>query len=165
MGVRRTATVALAFVLAVIVMGLGQPAEARLPQQDGTGPATPPVVTPRSPVAAPYTLNAMKTSSEGSDGQQTPLFYLTDANGKPVYTYSTDTVGSTTLTCTGGCAIAFPPLKIAAGQQPTLDPIATGTIGTVTLADNSVVLTFNGMPLYEFVADVAGAIPNGNITV
>lgn len=109
---------------------------------------------------AAYTLNVV-TAPSGT-------MYLADANGKAQYFYTSDTPGSTTLTCTGGCANNWPPLKAQGSTPPTLDPMAMGTIGTVTLADGSVAVTYtnstsNGaLPLYGFVRDQAGAEPTGN---
>jgi predicted lipoprotein with Yx(FWY)xxD motif len=111
---------------------------------------------PNAPSApAPTFTLSVTTPSGGSK-------YLTDSNGKPQYTYSSDVAGSGTLTCTGGCANAWPPLKVQAGQTPSLDPSATGTIGTIPQPDGSAVVTYNGLPLYGFVGDQPGAAPTGN---
>src|SRR5512143_1268189 len=52
---------------------------------------------------------------------------LTGPDGRTLYTYSADSAG--TSTCTGGCATAWPPLTVPAGQTPTA---GTGVTGTLT---------------------------------
>ena len=67
---------------------------------------------------------------------------LTDGTGKPLYVVS----GS----CTGGCTSVWPPLTVPAGTTPTGGTGVTGTLGTVTQADGTHQVTYNGRPLYLF---------------
>ena len=68
-----------------------------------------------------------------------------------LYTHAGDT--ATTSTCTGGCATAWPPLTITAGQQPTAGPGVTGTLGTLARSDGSTQVSYNGHPLYYWEGD------------
>jgi predicted lipoprotein with Yx(FWY)xxD motif len=81
---------------------------------------------------------------------------LTDASGKPLYTYANDQVGATTSACTGGCASAWPPLTTTG--TATAGPGVTGTLGKLSSGQ----VTWNGHPLYTFASDSAGGSPTGD---
>ena len=76
---------------------------------------------------------------------------LTGANGMTLYTYSGDSQG--TSTCTGGCATAWPPLTVPAGQQPTAGTGVTGALSTLTRADGTTQVAHDGLPLYYWQGD------------
>jgi predicted lipoprotein with Yx(FWY)xxD motif len=77
--------------------------------------------------------------------------FLTGANGLTLYTKSGDT--ATNSTCTGGCTTSWPPLTVTAGQQVAGGSGVTGTFATLTRADGSIQVTYNGLPLYYWVKD------------
>ncbi len=110
-----------------------------------TAPATsgPVATTPASTAGATGVVVGMATSSLG------PV--LTDPNGLTLYTHSGDS--ATSSTCTGGCATAWPPLTVAAGASATGGTGVTGTFGTLTRADGTVQVTYNGLPLYGWQGD------------
>jgi predicted lipoprotein with Yx(FWY)xxD motif len=101
-----------------------------------------------------YTVNVMT----GSDG----TMYLADPHGMPLYTYKMDVPNSGASTVSGGLLNAWPALSVQSGQQPTLDPMAMGMLGTITRSDGSTQVTYNGWPLYTFVRDTAMGAPVGN---
>jgi predicted lipoprotein with Yx(FWY)xxD motif len=70
---------------------------------------------------------------------------LAEANGLVVYTYGGDTKNGSP-TCTGSCASLWP----AVTGVPQVGPADTlpGTLGTVTMADGTKAITYNGYPLY-----------------
>ena len=70
---------------------------------------------------------------------------LAEANGLVVYTFGGDTKGGSP-TCTGSCAAIWP----AVTGLPQVGPADTlpGTLGTVTMADGTKQITYNGYPLY-----------------
>lgn len=70
---------------------------------------------------------------------------LAEASGFVVYTYRGDTKGGSP-TCTGSCAALWP----AVTGLPQAGPADTlpGTLGTVTMANGSKQITYNGYPLY-----------------
>ena len=76
---------------------------------------------------------------------------LTGPNGLTLYTHTGDS--ATASTCTGTCATTWPPLAVAAGGQATGGAGVTGTFGTLTRADGTIQVTYNGLPLYGWQSD------------
>ena len=76
---------------------------------------------------------------------------LTGANGLTLYTYSGDSSG--TSTCTGGCATAWPPLTVPAGQRPTAGTGVTGPLTTLVRTDGTTQVAYDGLPLYYWQGD------------
>lgn len=86
--------------------------------------------------------------------------YLVGPDGMTLYTYDKDTAG--TSACSGACATAWPPLTVAAGQQPKAGDGVTGTLGTITRADGSVQVTYDGLPLYGWQGDTQAGDVTGD---
>ena len=84
---------------------------------------------------------------------------LVDSKGLPLYTYGMDTAG--TSNCTGGCASAWPPVAVT-GTPTYAAGLTASKFSTITRSDGSKQLALNGLPLYTFAADTAGAAPTGN---
>lgn len=74
---------------------------------------------------------------------------LVDGRGMTLYTFSNDLPGVSK--CSGGCAAAWPPLTTTG--TPVAGSGVTGKLGTITRADGSVQVTYNGSPLYFFASD------------
>jgi len=90
------------------------------------------------------------TKTSSSLGQ-----YLTDPSGKALYTYGGDSAGVSN--CTGNCLATWP-AYVDSGSTSNLP----SGVSTITRKDNGKVqFTYNGMPLYYFVADILGHV-NGN---
>ena len=81
---------------------------------------------------------------------------LTNAAGFTLYWFAPDT--STTSKCNGSCATYWPPVK---GPTTAVAGV-TGKLGTIKRADGSVQATYNGHPLYTYVADGAPGQAKGN---
>lgn len=81
---------------------------------------------------------------------------LTNVRGMTLYWFAPDT--STTSNCNSSCAKFWPPLKgpVTAGSG------VTGTLGTITRSDGTMQATWNGHPLYTYVADTAPGQNKGN---
>jgi predicted lipoprotein with Yx(FWY)xxD motif len=81
---------------------------------------------------------------------------LTNSAGKTLYWFVPDT--STTSKCTGSCATYWPPVKgpVTAGSG------VTGTLGVITRPDGTMQATYDGHPLYTYVADSAPGQATGN---
>jgi predicted lipoprotein with Yx(FWY)xxD motif len=65
----------------------------------------------------------------------------------PVYSLSTDT--ATTSTCTGACALTWPPL-LTAGTPGLIDGLSSADVGTLKLPDGTLQVTYRGKPLYLY---------------
>ena len=81
---------------------------------------------------------------------------LTNAQGMTLYWFVPDT--STKSNCNGSCAHYWPPVKgpVTAGTG------VTGKLGTITRSDGSMQATYNGHPLYTYLADTAPGQNKGN---
>ena len=86
------------------------------------------------------------TTSSGNLGT-----FLTGPDGGTLYTHAGDSTN--TSTCTGSCLTAWPPLTVAAGQQPTAGPGVTGQLATFVRPDGSLWITYDGLPLYHWQGD------------
>jgi predicted lipoprotein with Yx(FWY)xxD motif len=81
---------------------------------------------------------------------------LTNAKGFTLYSFVPDT--STKSNCNGGCAAIWPPVKGPA----TAGSGVTGTLATIKRSDGSTQATYDGHPLYTYVADTAPGQAKGN---
>jgi len=58
------------------------------------------------------------------------------------------------VTCTGGCATAWPPLLVHAGQAVAAGPgVRPGLLGTAQNPGGGRVVTYHGWPLYTYLGD------------
>ena len=81
---------------------------------------------------------------------------LTNAKGFTLYWFAPDT--PTTSKCNGSCVTYWPPVKGPA----TAGAGVTGKLATIKRSDGSVQATYNGHPLYTYVADTAPGQAKGN---
>jgi predicted lipoprotein with Yx(FWY)xxD motif len=81
---------------------------------------------------------------------------LTNSQGFTLYLFAPDT--ATASKCYGSCAGYWPPVK----GPVTAGPGVTGRIGTIRRTDGSLQATYNGHPLYTYVADSGPGQANGN---
>ena len=84
--------------------------------------------------------------------------FLVDGSGRTLYLFEADK--SSTSACYGQCAAVWPPLS---STVPALAEtgVTTGLIGTSTRTDGTKQVTYNGHPLYYFVADKASGDTKG----
>jgi predicted lipoprotein with Yx(FWY)xxD motif len=86
---------------------------------------------------------------------------LVDGMGHTLYVFTKDTQGKASA-CTGGCAKYWPPLLVPAGTTaPTTVAGVSGAFGTISRADGSTQLTYEGWPLYTFLKDTMPGQTNG----
>jgi predicted lipoprotein with Yx(FWY)xxD motif len=98
--------------------------------------------------------SALKTAKIGG------VTLVTNAKGFALYSFAPDT--ATTSKCNGACAQIWPPVKGPA----TAGPGVTGKLATITRSDGSKQATYNGHPLYTYVADTApGQVSGNNLNV
>ena len=81
---------------------------------------------------------------------------LTNAKGFTVYWFGPDT--PTTSKCYGSCAAYWPPVTGTAAASPGVP----GRVGTIIRTGGSRQLTYNGHPLYTYIADTAPGLARGN---
>jgi predicted lipoprotein with Yx(FWY)xxD motif len=81
---------------------------------------------------------------------------LTNSTGRTLYWFAPDT--STTSNCNGSCATYWPPVT----GPVTAGPGVTGTLGTITRSNGTIQATYDGHPLYTYVADTAPGQDKGN---
>ena len=103
-----------------------------------------------SPPAPAVTSTGLKSITIG--GQTV----LTNARGLTLYWFAPDT--PTTSKCYGSCAAYWPPATGTAAASPGLP----GRIGTITRTGGARQLTYNGHPLYTYIADTAPGQAKGN---
>jgi predicted lipoprotein with Yx(FWY)xxD motif len=84
------------------------------------------------------------------------------SNQMTLYQFSMDVAGSGTSACTGGCASTWPPLTVTSGTTPTAASGITGMLGTITLPDGTIQVTYNGKPLHFYSGDTKAGDANGN---
>lgn len=133
------------------------PPEAMSPSIDGD--AIPPVQTsPRfGPEGADPDMDAdeysLSVATQGSAGP-----YLVDSRGHPVYVLEGKTDGSA---CTGACLDAWPPL-LRTSLPEAGEGIDAAMVGTMRRDDNTMQLTYSGMPLHYYAKDTDAGPPTGH---
>jgi predicted lipoprotein with Yx(FWY)xxD motif len=81
---------------------------------------------------------------------------LTSGRGMTLYWFAPDTPDRSV--CTGACAQYWPPLT----GTPAPGPGIPGRLGTITRPDGPAQVTYDGHPLYTYVADTAPGQARGN---
>jgi predicted lipoprotein with Yx(FWY)xxD motif len=91
--------------------------------------------------------SSVALASVGTFGQ-----VLVDAKGMSLYLFTKDSGG--TSACTGQCATNWPPAA-AVGTPVAETGVDAGKLSTITRADGTKQIAYNGHPLYTFAADAA----------
>jgi predicted lipoprotein with Yx(FWY)xxD motif len=99
---------------------------------------------------APSAAGALKTAKIGG------VSVLTNARGFTLYWFAPDTPAKSN--CNGACAGYWPPVT----GTPAAGPGVTGKLGTIKRSDGATQATYNGHPLYTYVADTAPGQAHGN---
>src|SRR5277367_2707240 len=131
----------------LIAAGCGSSGNSTAPANSGT-PAN--SGAPAHSGAPASTGSALKTASVGG------TTVVTNAQGLTLYWFVPDT--STMSNCNGSCATIWPPVKGPA----TAGTGVTGKLATIKRSDGSTQATYNGHPLYTYVADTAPGQAKGN---
>lgn len=77
---------------------------------------------------------------------------LVTNKGFALYIYEPD--AGRQVTCTGGCATAWPPLLLHSGQTVAAGPgVRPGLLGSDPNPGGGRVVTYNGWPLYTYLGD------------
>ena len=75
---------------------------------------------------------------------------LVDSKGRTLYDFPPDMQGAST--CYGACAALWPPLTTT-GKPHAGAGVSASLLGTTKRSDGKVEVTYNGHPLYYYVAD------------
>ena len=113
----------------------------------GGGAAT--AAAPRTSTGASATVGVAK-SSLGS--------ILVNSTGRTLYLFRAD-VGATS-SCSGACAVAWPPL-LATGTPIAGTGLTASKLGTITRSGGSQQVTYNGHPVYLYIGDKKAGEVNG----
>jgi predicted lipoprotein with Yx(FWY)xxD motif len=156
---RRRALISAAFVgvalLAVAAVACGDSGNS----YDGSSP---------SPTATGGT-GAASTPAAGGDAPSSVALgvgstslgqVLVDASKMTLYLFAKDTPNDGKSACYGQCATNWPPLTVT--SVPPMPSGATGTLATITRDDGMMQLTYNGSPLYRYIADKAPGDTTGD---
>jgi predicted lipoprotein with Yx(FWY)xxD motif len=76
---------------------------------------------------------------------------LVDGKGMTLYYYLPDKGGQ--VTCTGQCAVAWPPLMVPSGQSKPTGTGLSGTLASVTSPAGGQQVTYHTWPLYGWQKD------------
>ncbi|WCB96004.1 hypothetical protein DSM104299_04758 [Baekduia alba] len=75
---------------------------------------------------------------------------LVDAKGRTLYLFEKDKTKKST--CSGQCAVNWPP-ALTSGKPKAGGGAAASKLGTTKRSDGTTQVTYNGHPLYRFIAD------------
>jgi predicted lipoprotein with Yx(FWY)xxD motif len=85
---------------------------------------------------------------------------LVNGQGRTLYIFLPD--AGSKVTCVGACAVTWPPLEISSGQKPAMSgDINASLVGSDSDPSGGRVLTYQGWPLYLYVADHTAGTYNG----
>jgi predicted lipoprotein with Yx(FWY)xxD motif len=77
--------------------------------------------------------------------------FLVSDDGMTLYAYSEDKAGESM--CTGDCAKNWPPFTVSSDDRLAADKGVMGKLATIKRDDNTLQVTYNGVPLYFFAKD------------
>jgi predicted lipoprotein with Yx(FWY)xxD motif len=146
-------TAALAFVPLMLAAWGSSTSPSPSPSPSAT---TPPAATSAATPTAAAGAATVQTGSATVSGASTTV--LTDSKGMTLYYKPSESASS--VTCTGGCAAAWPPVLLPSGT-PTGSSSVTGTL-TVFAGPNGSQVLYNGHPLYTWSMDTAAGQATGD---
>ena len=83
---------------------------------------------------------------------------LVDGDGRTLYMFTKDTKDTTV--CYDKCEVAWPPL-LTLGQPTLGDGTTASLVGSTQRKDGTMQVTYNGMPLYYYIKDLAAGDTTG----
>jgi predicted lipoprotein with Yx(FWY)xxD motif len=122
--------------------------------------STPASASPSASESAPASVG--KATVEAKPVGSIGTVLVAGSNGMTVYIFTKDVKDSGKSNCTGDCLTTWPALTVDAGVTPSGGSGVAGTLGTITRADDQTIqVTYNGLPLYFFANDTAPGDANG----
>src|SRR5665811_752660 len=107
--------------------------------------------------APSLTIATYKTPEDGT--------LISGANNRTLYVLTADEKSSSAheklSTCYGGCAAVWPPV-LASGTPAVAGKANASLLGLTTRRDGTKQVTYNGLPLYYYVADAKAGQATGN---
>src|SRR5437764_11247263 len=79
---------------------------------------------------------------------------LVGKDGMSLYIFTADSLGQSSV-CNDNCAKAWPPLTVDSADKLSVADGIPGKFDTIKRKDNSLQVTYNGMPLYYWFKDKA----------
>jgi predicted lipoprotein with Yx(FWY)xxD motif len=149
----RTLPLPVRLGIPIVAVGLAAAACGSSGSAQTTPAAAPTSSAPTS--SAPATAGGGVTLDMRTGG---PGTFLTDAAGRSVYLFKSDTASMST--CNGACATAWPPLTTKSAANAG-SGVTASDIGTITRSDGTKQVTYNHHPLYYFALDTAAGQTNG----
>jgi predicted lipoprotein with Yx(FWY)xxD motif len=125
----------------------------------GSGATPTPVPPAASPSAGPAASLASSVTVTVSSGG-----FLTAPDGRTVYVFDMDPIGTTTSACTSsdGCDATWPALFVATGGKVAAGAGVTGPLALITGEDGGTQVTYKGRPLYEYSGDTGPGQTTGD---
>ena len=99
--------------------------------------------------AAPHTRAGAKVATIGVANSSLGKI-LVDSKGRTVYLFEKDT--GTKSTCSGACAVQWPPVRVD-GKPSAGSGLTASKLGTTKRSDGQPQVTYNGHPLYLYIGD------------
>jgi predicted lipoprotein with Yx(FWY)xxD motif len=85
---------------------------------------------------------------------------VVNSQGRTLYTFAPDKAKK--VTCTGSCAVVWPPLKIGAGQKASVSGgLKSSLVSSAPDPSGGRVVTYNGWPLYLYQVDQVAGTDHG----
>lgn len=127
-------------VVALLAAGCGS-SNKTTTSTASTTPATSATSAPATPAGTEITTAAV--SGVGT--------VLVNAQGKTLYIFEPD--HAKTVTCIAGCAAVWPPVKLTGSKAVGEGVVKASLLGSATDPSGGKVVTYDGWPLYTYVAD------------
>lgn len=88
--------------------------------------------------------------------------WLVDPEGRSIYVFNNDALGSLVSTCTGGCATTWPPVTVDHVEELGFEEgFAVEEFDFIFRDEGGIQLTYFGAPLYYYSGDTAPGDQNG----
>jgi predicted lipoprotein with Yx(FWY)xxD motif len=145
----KNSTLLVILLAAALVLAAGCTQQAAVQP----APAPQPVLT-AAPVPSAPLPDTVKISASSFGN------ILVNAQGRTLYFYANDVLGSGVSTCTDYCAATWP--AFAAGAIQVSPPLNAADFGSMTRVDGSKQTTYKGRPLYTYSNDLKPGDVNGS---
>src|SRR3954470_12312899 len=144
---RRLGAIGLLAGIALGAAGCGSSGSSTSNSAGGTSSSS------SNPASSSTDIRPLVQTANGSMGT-----HLTGPSGRALYLWVADSKDKSI--CSGACAKAWPPLTTKA-RTSAAGAARAADLGTITRADGSKQVTYNGHPLYYFIGDTGPGMTRG----